>query len=822
MGWFSTKKKTIVSVSGAIFRVRGDDSIKNTTGLIIGSAVLNNQDITEALLLNELTGTKSSYNLFNRKCKASSTIGLPSTSLTYTTINKEQLAAAIRASIGQSYPSGSDIADQDASIKSIEAIDHHKYALQSSNNFNVDTNVFTYTGLDYYLDSYVDLGSDYTINGHRDQTTTTTVTDAYTVFFGTAPGFPVANWLVLRNRVTDVVVTYNPTGTGSSSSSSVDTYSLYDQIGDPWGLMPLTGTVTVCAIPAHVSLCYPAVTPVTVVQSVSFYISAPKPPSTESVTTYNNTENGVETVVTIIPLFYWVVYYTRLSRRYIWIGRADSVDFLENTTGVNTSTNPELQFAPIVPLRNDRSTVINAQTKRALKTIGLDADVLNGQITQPEVEDVYVSLFSNLITGHMDQLAYNYAFFESMDRFGINISGGRNTLSVQYGGIYSNETSWDQIIKTTGLRGTLPAEYTYTLTPYVAHETGIDENGAVFETLTETKSGHYTIRKRVTANTYDEIQVIQLATSYTVVASGGVVLAFSVDIEPSSGAQIVIPFSYEIANSIPPKYRETLFMRCTQIGLFTKTVQVIKTKWYQQDWFQILVIIITIIVIVYTGYDISSLITNPLTTIGSQAAALETVYGISYAAALAIAVADYIITQYALNLVMKKVLSEVADKGVLTQILTVVAIAYTSGVLGGGEGISTTKEMLATTKTIASAGFQIAQMNLQNGLKKDIKDFNLELSKLEEIQNRLKPLFDEFKKDEIAQQKGQEYLAISNLMKNMGEPMTTEMDVAASEQKADISEQPGMISVFVANALKLIEEETLMIESDTLLEGEAA
>ena len=812
MGWFSTKKKTIVSVSGAIFRVRGDDSIKNTTGLIIGSAVLNNQDITEALLLNELTGTKSSYNLFNRKCKASSTIGLPSTSLTYTTINKEQLAAAIRASIGQSYPSGSDIADQDASIKSIEAIDHHKYALQSSNNFNVDTNVFTYTGLDYYLDSYVDLGSDYTINGHRDQTTTTTVTDAYTVFFGTAPGFPVANWLVLRNRVTDVVVTYNPTGTGSSSSSSVDTYSLYDQIGDPWGLMPLTGTVTVCAIPAHVSLCYPAVTPVTVVQSVSFYISAPKPPSTESVTTYNNTENGVETVVTIIPLFYWVVYYTRLSRRYIWIGRADSVDFLENTTGVNTSTNPELQFAPIVPLRNDRSTVINAQTKRALKTIGLDADVLNGQITQPEVEDVYVSLFSNLITGHMDQLAYNYAFFESMDRFGINISGGRNTLSVQYGGIYSNETSWDQIIKTTGLRGTLPAEYTYTLTPYVAHETGIDENGAVFETLTETKSGHYTIRKRVTANTYDEIQVIQLATSYTVVASGGVVLAFSVDIEPSSGAQIVIPFSYEIANSIPPKYRETLFMRCTQIGLFTKTVQVIKTKWYQQDWFFILIIIIVIVVIIFYP-PAGEFLAEAFAEFGAAVAEGGT--------ALLTYIAKFVVRQIVLDAVLGAIIKK-SDGNVLTQILAVVGYVYASGQLGGGESFSTTKGILAMGKTTLTAGFQIAQLNLQQDLMKSTKDFNLELSALEEIQNKLKPLFDEFKSQEIAQQKGQEYLSISNLMKGMGEPMTTEMDVKADEQKADISEQPGMISVFVANALKLLEEETLMIESDTLLEGEAA
>lgn len=820
MGLFSTKKKTIVSVSGAVFRVREDSSIRNTTGLIVSAAIAGNRDIPEAILLNELTGTKSSYNLFNRRCKSSSSIGLPSTSFTYTTINKEQLASYIRSSIGQAYPLASEIQDEDASFKTIAVSDHSKFVLQGSNNYNVGTNVFTYSGTDYYLDSYV-YGGGYTYNGHRDQITTTTVTDTYTVYYGTAPGLPINEWRVLQNTVTDIVVTYDPVATGSSSSSSVDTYSVYDQMGDPWGLMPLTVDVTVCAIPAHASLCYPDVSIVTVVQPVSFYVGTALLPATKTIlinsTRINQRDNVINIVVPeVITAYYWVVYYTHLGRRYIWIGDYIDIDFLEETTGVNTTTNPELQFAPVVPLRNDRSNVISAETKRALRTIGLDADALNAQITQPEVEDVYVSLFSNLISSHMDQLAYNYAFFEYMDGFGINTTNGNNTLSVNYGGIYSNTTSWDQIVKTQGIPGTLSAEYTYSLTPYVAPPApdSDDENsgGDVYDSFIDTKSGNYIIRKRVTATTYDEIEVRRLNTAYVVAASGGVVLGFSVDIEAASGAQIVIPFSYEIANSIPPKYRETLFLRCTQIGLFTKSVQVIKTKWYQQDWFFILIIIIVIIVIIFYP-PAGEFLAEAFAEFGAAVAEGGT--------ALLTYIAKFVVRQIVLDAVLGAIIKK-SDGNVLTQILAVVGYVYASGQLGGGESFSSTKGILAMGKTTLTAGFQIAQLNLQQDLMKSTKDFNLELSALEEIQNKLKPLFDEFKSQEIAQQKGQEYLALSNLMKGMGEPMTTEMDVKADEQKADISEQPGMISVFVANALKLIEEETLMIESDTLLEGEAA
>lgn len=821
MGLFSTKKKTIVSVSGAVFRVREDSSIRNTTGLIVSAAIAGNRDIPEAILLNELTGTKSSYNLFNRRCKSSSSIGLPSTSFTYTTINKEQLASYIRSSIGQAYPLASEIQDEDASFKTIAVSDHSKFVLQGSNNYNVGTNVFTYSGTDYYLDSYV-YGGGYTYNGHRDQITTTTVTDTYTVYYGTAPGLPTNEWRVLQNTVTDIVVTYDPVATGSSSSSSVDTYSVYDQMGDPWGLMPLTVDVTVCAIPAHASLCYPDVSIVTVVQPVSFYVGTALLPATKTIlinsTRINQRDNVINIVVPeVITAYYWVVYYTHLGRRYIWIGDYIDIDFLEETTGVNTTTNPELQFAPVVPLRNDRSNVISAETKRALRTIGLDADALNAQITQPEVEDVYVSLFSNLISSHMDQLAYNYAFFEYMDGFGINTTNGNNTLSVNYGGIYSNTTSWDQIVKTQGIPGTLSAEYTYSLTPYVAPPApdSDDENsgGDVYDSFIDTKSGNYIIRKRVTATTYDEIEVRRLNTAYVVAASGGVVLGFSVDIEAASGAQIVIPFSYEIANSIPPKYRETLFLRCTQIGLFTKSVQVIKTKWYQQDWFFILIIVIVVVIVVYTGVDLSSLVTEQIAGFTAALEAGGTVL-LNY-------IAQFIVRQVVLDAILGAILKKAGDN-VLTQILAVIGYVYASSSLGGGESLSSVKGILASGKTALAGGFQIAQMNLQNGLKKDIKEFSLELSKLEEIQNKLKPLFDEFKAIEIAEQKGQEYLAISNLMRDMGEPMSTEMDIKADEQKADISEQSGMISVFVANALKLIEEETLIGESDTLLEGEAA
>ncbi|MCV6900875.1 hypothetical protein OE165_27975, partial [Escherichia coli] len=79
-------------------------------------------------------------------------------------------------------------------------------------------------------------------------------------------------------------------------------------------------------------------------------------------------------------------------------------------------------------------------------------------ITEPEVEDVSVSLFSNLYTDHQDQLAYNYAFFDYMEQFGVvkaddfNIALLSNSpiytynkLRITKEGIYTNETSWAYI-----------------------------------------------------------------------------------------------------------------------------------------------------------------------------------------------------------------------------------------------------------------------------------------------------------------------------------------------------------------------------------------
>jgi hypothetical protein len=55
-----------------------------------------------------------------------------------------------------------------------------------------------------------------------------------------------------------------------------------------------------------------------------------------------------------------------------------------------------------------------------------------------------------------------------------------------------------------------------------------------------------------------------------------------------------------------------------------------------------------------------------------------------------------------------------------------------------------------------------------------------------------------------------------NLFKNMGEEHISEQDLEENEYVASNSEQPDLISSFVAEALQLLTPDLLMIQSDRL------
>jgi hypothetical protein len=724
MGWFDWfDDERVVQVGGGVSRIREDAFIKNTTGLVVNSALINNQDLNQAILLNEITGTVSSFKQFNRVAKASSTIRVPTTSFVYSTIDKNQLAAAIRSNISKSYPIAANIADSDVSSGSLTSADHSKYALQENKSYNLTTNVFTHLGVDYNFVSYVDQFSGsthigYTINGTK----------------VTAPFTPIA-----------------------------------------------------------------------------FTLAVPKPAGTILVPATD--EFGFPTIVEL-PREYWTVFYFHAGRRYIWIADLTLSIFSESSLTVNPTTNPELEFAPIIPIRNDKVNVNSGtaftQATKALKLLGLEPNAINAQITDPAVEDVYVTLFSNLLTPHIDQLAYNYAFFEYMDQFGVVdessfnsanaglLAGSSvykfNKLSIAKTGVYDNNTSWGYIKKTTGIVGVLGADYTYTLT-----------DPGITQWILGVPVGDYTIRKRTGAITYDEILVKNLALSYTVFASAGDVMAFSVPVTVDSGAQLVIPFSYKIALNLPGKYRETLFLRCVHVGLFSKTVQEI--PWYKQAWFADLLLIAIIVYAVYSG-NLQLLIE----AIEVEAVVAELLLEISFEAALILVIAKYTITQIVLKIILTKILASSGNNSVF-KLLAVVAYVYISIQMAGGDSLSTVKQALIGGKAVLESNNILLQSNLQ----KEYAAFGKELETYKGIQEKIDPLMEQFKAIEASQANATQALDILNMFKEAGENFVLPSDIDAYDQQASIQDQTDMISLFVSNALKLIDPPTLILESETLL-----
>lgn len=742
MGWFSDlfedifgvdffADEVIISVGGGVSRIRADSSIRDTMGLAINSAVMGGQDIGEAIRLHAATSTTSSYKQFERKCRQSSTIGLPYTVFVYSGVSKEQLAAAIRNLTGQSFPVAAEIDNGDISSETLTSDNHVLYALQENKAYNLSSNMFTHLGIDYVFDSYTDQFSGsahigYTINGHID-------------------------------------------------------------------------------LPTYLE--------------TTFTLAVPKPAATVDVAATD--EYGAPTTVTL-PVAHWVVLYTHLGREYIWIYDTRSIIFQEVDLAVTSNTYPELQFAPIVNIRNNRNHITGtalAEANRALNYISLDSASINAQITDPAVEDVSISLFSNLISEHQDQLAYNFAFFDYMADISINDetaynlanSGvlanspifNYNKISVNKEGVYFNDTSWAYITR-TNVTGVLGTDYTYSFSP-----------SASITWMFEVHPCDYIVRKQINETTYTEIFVKNFFINYTVSASEGVVKLFTVDISVDTAtttSQLVIPFSYEIALSIPGKYRETIFMRCTQIALFSKTVTT--RKWYQQDWFRDLITVITIVALVLTAIYAPGYI-QALTTAAEQLVGTVVLGGVvitSITAAYIYLIAQYAIVQYALKAVLVKILTSTDNQ--LLQIFATVGYAYLAMKITPGS-ISSTKQTLLGALDAGYTGVStvVGENNRKLGIELQSLQ-QISLGEKEQIE-KANTINAQFEAEEENYRKAQEALGIRNLFCNLGVPYINSADVQGYEVNSNISTMSNLIAEFCKK--KELTPFELMQQTDNLV-----
>lgn len=223
-------------------------------------------------------------------------------------------------------------------------------------------------------------------------------------------------------------------------------------------------------------------------------------------------------------------------------------------------------------------------------------------------------------------------------------------------------------------------------------------------------------RKQTSATIYEEIAIYQLVTQYHLNGLSAKYFTTS----DKDGELLYIPLDFSITEKYGTRDREELYAR--SLHFIFNSVDRIKIKWYQSDWFQFVLIAAAVVITVFTGFSD-----------GGQGLAFVTALADSaymLAASIAIKALAYgFLINQALQLFVKLVGPELAIA------LTIVAIAYLGYLKSGGEAISllpSADKLLQVVNGLFKATSDVMQQALL-GLKEDAEAFQTEV----ETKNKL-------------------------------------------------------------------------------------
>jgi hypothetical protein len=246
------------------------------------------------------------------------------------------------------------------------------------------------------------------------------------------------------------------------------------------------------------------------------------------------------------------------------------------------------------------------------------------------------------------------------------------------------------------------------------------------------------------------------------------------------------------------------------VGMFAKKVQIVKTKWYQRGVFAVILIVVLVVIAVYNPQFLAS----AFNTIGMTGAATAVTAGIN---AFALYLIKAAIIQFALKMVFTEILQSTNNK--FLRFLVTVAYVYVAFTMSGGNFnniLSNVKAILQISSIAMSAFSTMVQANVLTDITKGYESLHASLGELEKVNEESEKIINEAAAQRGEQNKTEEYLQFVNLFKNMGEEHVSEQDIEENEYVASNSEQPDLISSFVAEALQLLTPDLLMIQSDRL------
>jgi hypothetical protein len=395
----------------------------------------------------------------------------------------------------------------------------------------------------------------------------------------------------------------------------------------------------------------------------------------------------------------------------------------------------------------DTSSEAYRTSNKMLKYIGVDFDTVAAAIDEnPDIADVEQAMLIMAVPANTEdpqEIAYLYSFFERLyfSRGQLNLSSVATDVSQLLGektevpryAVGIEDKRFKMALSDAGLYksrkvGQLPGKYamgTGERTVMVPFQD--PEHGGITNQPYVIKYHYY--RKQASRFMYDEIEVVDLQMMYEVLEGYSTTADETDDI-------LLVPLDKSITEDYSIRDRERLYSRSLHFVFNSSVVQ--KIKWYQQDWFGTVLIIVGIVVVIFSyGSDWSVL---------AAGLAIGTITWTAAALTILLSMLEMLVYSYLLKLFVK----EVGIEAAIVIAIIAAAFGYT---MGGGEtagvaGAPWASQLLELASGISKAAIESMKDDMSNLLAeyesfilmKDEAEKQLEAAnKLLEHNNRLDP-----------------------------------------------------------------------------------
>lgn len=321
----------------------------------------------------------------------------------------------------------------------------------------------------------------------------------------------------------------------------------------------------------------------------------------------------------------------------------------------------------------DKKTDEYKQSKKMAKYIGLDFNTVTEAIHEnPDVKDIEQAMMIMCVPANTEnemEQRYLFEFFDQM----ILQSDMPNDAFIGVGQMWKKDAKRSIIIEDKRFKLALGFNYMKKKLVPNAGKIGTCTSGTDFDKYnyqTSTEDGaimthinsqrYHWYRKQVTETLVEEIRVGNLRMTYHIWGK-------FTDTGNDEEEILLIPIDRSITNKYSIRIREELYAR--SLHFIFNTRQVIKLKWYQQEWFQIFMVVVAIVI---TAYSFGTGAQSLFTAIGAAASNAAVLIAIQ---TMALGFLKYLASLMVIKLFIKAVGGEAA------MILALFALAY--GVYNG-------------------------------------------------------------------------------------------------------------------------------------------